>query len=145
MDAIPLDILVGPGIILDMRGKTVVDRASLKQSDADRYERILFKTDNDNKLLESAFSENFVSLTMDAAQYLVENRARLVGIDYLSIEPYADTSAAVHRILLEAGVLIVEGALLANVPAGPCTIYCLPLKIEGADGAPARLIVETNG
>lgn len=145
VDAIPLDILVGPGIVLDMRGKSVIDRASLEQSEAARYERILLKTDNGSKLLEPAFTEDFVSLTPDAAHYLVENRVRLIGIDYLSIEPYAETSAPVHRILLEAGVLIVEGALLASVPAGPCRIYCLPLKLEGADGAPARLLVEMKG
>lgn len=144
VDAIPLDILVGPGTVLDMRGKTVIDRGSLEESDAARFKRILLKTDNGKKVLEPAFTEDFVSLTPDAAHYLVQTGAKLVGIDYLSIEAYADHSAPVHRILLEGGVLIVEGAFLAHVPAGECRIYCLPLKIQGADGAPARLIVETD-
>ncbi len=144
VDAIPLEILVGPGIILDMRGRSVIDRIALEQSDAANHARILLKTDNGGKLLESTFTEDYVSLTEDGAQYLVERGVKLVGIDYLSIEPYTDVSAPVHRILLQAGVLIVEGALLAHIPAGPCKIYCLPLNIAGADGAPARLIVETH-
>jgi arylformamidase len=142
VDAICLEILVGPGIILDMRGTSVIDRVALEQSDAAKHTRILLKTDNGCKLLESTFTEDYVSLSEDGAQYLVDRGVKLVGIDYLSIEPYADVSAPVHRILLQAGVLIVEGALLAHIPAGPCKIYCLPLKISGADGAPARLIVE---
>jgi arylformamidase len=144
VDAIPLEMLVGLAVVLDMRGRKVIDRGALEQSDAAGHERILLKTDNGRKLLEPTFTEDFVSLTVDAAQYVAENRVKLVGIDYLSIEPYADVSAPVHRILLQAGVLIVEGALLAHVPAGPCTVYCLPLNVVGADGAPARLIVETS-
>ena len=144
VDAIPLDTLVGPGTVLDMRGRPVIDRFALEQSDAALHERILLKTDNGCKLLESDFTEDFVSLTQDAALYLVQHGVKLVGVDYLSIEPYDDVSAPVHRILLQAGVLIVEGALLEHIPAGPCRIYCLPLNIAGADGAPARLVVETD-
>ncbi len=143
VDAILLENLVGPGVVLDMRGRSVIDRVALAQSDAANHTRILLKTDNGDKLLASTFCEDYVSLTEDAAHYLVERGVKLVGIDYLSIEPYANVSAPVHRILLHTGVLIVEGALLAHIPAGECKIYCLPLRIAGADGAPARLIVET--
>jgi arylformamidase len=144
VDALSLDVLVGPGIVLDMRGTSRIDRFALEQSDAAVHARILLKTDNGRKLMESQFFEDYVSLTEDGAQYLVEQRVKLVGIDYLSIESCADVSAPVHRILLQAGVVIVEGALLEHIPVGRCRIYCLPLNIAGADGAPARLIVEAD-
>ena len=69
-------------------------------------------------------------------------RIWLVGTDYFSIEKYRNPGAPVHRALLKAGVLIVETLNMAEIPAGPCEIYCLPLKIEGADGAPARVIIK---
>lgn len=142
VDQIPLDILVGPGIVLDMRGRPYVDREALVASAAGDYDRVLFKTDNGPRLLESTFHEDYVYLTEDGASYLVEQGVRLVANDYLSIEKYRNPGAPVHTTLLKAGVLVVEGVNLLDVPAGPCEVYCLPLKIKGADGAPARVLIK---
>jgi len=103
---------------------------------------VRFKNDNGSKLLEAPFYEDYVSLTEDGAEFLVEQNVRLVGIDYLSIERYQNPGAPVHLTLLRAGILVVEGVHLLDVPTGPCEIYCLPLKIVGGDGAPARVIVK---
>ena len=143
VDRVPLDILVGPGVVLDMTGRDCVDRRALEESLPDNRERVLLKTDNSPRLLDSTFHDDYVHLTRDGAEYLVERGVRLVGIDYLSIESPNDPEAPVHLTLLKAGVLIVEAVYLRHVPAGPCEIYCLPLKIEGADGAPARVLVKT--
>ncbi len=143
VDRVPLDRLVGPGIVLDMTGRKKVDRAALEDSDLGDHTRILLKTDNSGRLLESTFHEDYVHLTKDGAAYLVERGVLTVGIDYLSIERYGNSGAPVHITLLKAGVLIVEGAYLLHVPAGPCEIFCLPLKIRGADGAPSRVIIRT--
>jgi arylformamidase len=144
VDEIPLETLIGPGIVVDMGGRAEINRQALEKADLRGAVRVLFKTNNRAMLLDDAFHEEFVHLTLDAAQWLVTLGVKLVGIDYLSIEHYNSPDAAVHRTLLEAGVLIVEGVLLAHVPAGLCRIYCLPLKILGADGAPARVVVETD-
>jgi arylformamidase len=143
-DQLALDVLVGPAIVLDMRGVVQIDRPALEAADVDGHLRVLFKTDNGRKLLDPFFHEKFVSLTEDAAHYLVEKGVRLVGIDYLSIEQYDSPDETVHRTLLAGGVLVVEGVLLADVPSGPCRVYCLPLKIAGGDGAPARVLVESD-
>ncbi len=143
VDQIPLDVLVGPGIVLDMRGRQFVDREAIESSDLGDYERVLLKTDNGPRLLASTFHEDYVYLTEDGAQYLVERGVSLVGIDYLSIERYQNSGAPVHRILLKAEVLIVEGVNLQEVPSGPCEMICLPLRIVGADGSPARVLVRT--
>jgi arylformamidase len=101
----------------------------------------LFKTDNGPRLLQSSFHEDFVHLTEDGARYLVEQSVCLVGNDYLSIERYQNPEAPVHHILLEAGALVVEAVNLLQVPPGPYEIFCLPIKIKGADGAPARILL----
>ncbi len=142
VDELPLESLVGPGVILDMRRKTQIDRQALEESDFVNHIRVLLKTSNGPLLLESSFHEDYVHLTEGGARFLVERGVRLVGIDYLSIERYKNPGAPVHHILLEAGVVIVEGVHLLEIPPGEYEIFCLPLRIKGADGAPARLILK---
>ncbi|MEW6533557.1 MAG: cyclase family protein [Thermodesulfobacteriota bacterium] len=142
VDQIPPDVLIGPGAVLDMRGRACVDRAALEAAWVSGIQRVLLKTNNGQRLLEPTFYEDYVSLTEDGAGFLVEQKVRLVGIDYLSIERYRNPGAPVHLTLLRAGILVVEGVHLLDVPAGPCEIYCLPLKIFGGDGAPARVILK---
>ncbi len=143
-DQIPLEIMIGPGIVLDMTGRPLIDRQVLKGTDLQEHIRVLFKTDNSLLLRANEFNEDFTHLTEDAARYLVEKGVRLVGTDYFSIEKYQNPGAPVHKTLLKAGVLIVETLDLLEIPAGPCEIYCLPLKIQGADGAPARVIISLD-
>ncbi len=107
-----------------------------------RTRRVLIRTRN-SKLWETAsgtFEKNYVALDEDAAQYLVKRGVKLIGVDYLSVAPFGNT-APTHRILLEAGVIIVEGLDLSKVSRGRYNFFCLPLKIEGSDGAPARVIL----
>jgi arylformamidase len=80
-------------------------------------------------------------LAPDAAEYLVELGIHLVGVDYLSVASF-DDPVPTHRILLEAEILILEGLDLSSVNPGLYRLYCLPLKIKGSDGAPARVLLE---
>ena len=104
--------------------------------------RILFGTSNSHQWVtsESNFNEDFVAITEDGAAWLVERGVQLVGVDYLSVAPYGD-SEGTHKVFLNAGVVIVEGLNLSNVVRGFYALYCLPLKIAGSDGAPARAIL----
>jgi arylformamidase len=142
VDQIPLEIMVGPGIVLDMTGRSRIDGNALEEADLQNHTRVLFKTDNSRLLCANEFHEDYAHLTEDGALYLVERGVRLVGTDYFSIEKYRNPGAPVHTILLKASALIVETLDLSQIPAGPCEIYCLPLKIHGADGAPARVIIK---
>jgi arylformamidase len=141
VDELPLDALMGPGIVLDMRGRERIDRKALADSRLGDARRVLFKTDNGPLLLGEQFREDYVSLTGDGAEFLVVRGILLAGIDYLSIEAYQNPGAPVHRILLDSGVVVVEGVNLMEVPPGPYEIFCLPLKIQGGDGAPARVVL----
>jgi arylformamidase len=104
--------------------------------------RVLFGTANSHLWArgEKDFQKDFVAVTEGAARWLVAHGIKLVGVDYLSVAPFGQ-SRPTHRVLLEAGVVIVEGLNLSQVPRGFYDLYCLPLKIGGCDGAPARAIL----
>ena len=88
---------------------------------------------------QKTFVPDAVHLTLEAANFLAECEVKTVGVDYLSVGGFAaQNGEEVHHTLLEAGIWIIEGLDLTNAPPGPCELLCLPLKIEGADGAPAR-------
>ena len=110
-----------------------------------RGERILFKTRNSTKswnLAKTAtFDEHYVYIPADTAEYLVERGIKTVGVDYLSVGGYQKDIVECHRILLGAEVWIIEGLDLSKVKPGAYDLVCLPLKILGADGAPARAIL----
>ncbi len=138
-----LSTLVGRVHVLDCRG---VDRITAdlleRMGITKRARRLIFKTDN-SRLWEEPrrdFYEDFVAVERDAAEWLVERRVQLVGIDYLSIAPY-QASIPTHQILLGAGVVVIEGLNLASVPPGRYTLYCLPIKLVDSEGAPARVIL----
>jgi len=141
-DALPLDVLVGIAQVVDAAHLTGhIDAATLASLGiAAGAERVLFKTRNSQLWSRDTFSPDFIALTEDAARALVAQRVRLVGIDYLSIAP-KDDPVPVHRHLLEAGVVIVEGLDLRAVEAGMYELICLPLHIAGSDGAPARAVL----
>jgi arylformamidase len=82
-----------------------------------------------------------VALSPAAARWVVARGIELVGIDGLSIEAADDPTYEAHRTLLGAGVLIVEGLALADVEPGAYGLICLPLRLEGGDGAPARVLL----
>ena len=106
-------------------------------------ERILFKTTNSGHAWNSdQFDENFVFIAQDGARYLAEQRVRCVGVDYLSVGGFREDGPETHHALLEAGIWIIEGLNLKGVAPGEYELVCLPLKLAGSEGAPARAILK---
>lgn len=144
IESLPLDVLTGPCYVtqlpdgIDMITSEVLARTEITSD----MKRILFGTSNSHYWArgETKFQEDFVAITEDGAEWLVEHGIQLVGVDYLSVAPFGD-SEPTHKVLLKAGVVVVEGLNLSNVMRGFYDLYCLPLKIAGADGAPARAIL----
>ena len=144
VESLPLEVLTGPACVVafpdvdthitadDLQGADIPSAAS----------RLLFKTRNSDLWArgETEFQEDFVALSADAAEWLVARGVKLVGIDYLSVAPFT-AAVATHRILLEADVVALECLDLSAVEPGDYDLYCLPLKIAGSDGAPARAIL----
>jgi arylformamidase len=144
VDQIPLEVLTGPCYVVQLPdGVEAITSDVLERVEiASGMKRILFGTRNSHLWAKgvSEFQTDYVAITEDGAQWLVEHGVQLVGVDYLSVAPYGD-SAPTHKILLEAGVVIVEGLNLSQVMRGFYDLYCLPLKIANSDGAPARAIL----
>lgn len=143
VDNLPLDLLIGRAYVLHLPDADLITLDMVKNSSIPpRTKRVLFRTRNSEiwNSNKKTFQKNFVSLSSEAAEYLVGRGVKLVGIDYLSIAPFGD-SAPTHRILLSADVIVVEGLNLSEVSQGRYTLYCLPMKLKGADGAPARAVL----
>ena len=143
VESLPLDVLIGPAAVMVFPDLELITADDLRSAGLPAgVSRLLFKTRNSSLWRRglTEFQEDFVALSADAAEYLVEQGIRLVGIDYLSVAPFSD-AVPPHRILLQAGVVAVEGLDLSEVEAGDYRLYCLPLKIKGSDGAPARAIL----
>ena len=140
IDQISLSLLMGEAVVADFRGVSDIDRNLLARLPLKGVERLLLKTDNSELWGKEGFYDEYAALTEDGAEYLVLQGVRLVGIDYLSIEHFSG-DGAVHRRLLDAGVLILEGLDLSIPTAGIYELVCLPLKVYGGDGAPARAIL----
>lgn len=142
VDRVPLERLVGPALLLsftdDVRS---VGAAELRAHDIKGQTRILLRTRNSAFLSQKEFVKDFTYLAPDGAQYLVDQGVELVGIDYLSIEQFHSGHHLTHRTLLEHAVVIVEGLDFSVPPPGEYQFICLPLRIEGCDGAPARAIL----
>jgi len=144
VEELPLEVLTGPCYVVQLPDgieaitSEVLDRTEVTSE----MKRVLFGTRNSHLWAkgESKFQTDFVAITEDGAAWLVERGIQLVGVDYLSVAPYED-SMSTHITLLKAGVVLVEGLNLANVMRGFYDLYCLPLKIAGSDGAPARAIL----
>lgn len=143
VECISLRLLTGRAYVLDLPDIDLVTAEVLENSDLPpRTRRLLLKTRNSNYWArqENEFQTDYVGISADAAEYLVKRGVKLIGVDYLSVAPFFDTTPT-HEIFLGAGVVIVEGLNLADISQGRYTLYCLPLKIDGADGAPARAIL----
>jgi arylformamidase len=144
VESIPLRTLIGRAYVVHLPSASVIDENTLEGSDIPpRTRRVLFKTSNSRYWAhaEHTFKKDFVAIDASGASWLVRKKVKLVGVDYLSVAPY-EASRETHRILLENGVVVVEGLDLNEVSQGRYTLYCLPLKIIGCDGAPARAILE---
>lgn len=143
VEQMPLDILMGAATVVDVSDvETItVDVLENLALSADT-KRLLFRTRN-SQLWEQAnhtFDENFVALTAEAAQWIADQGIRLVGVDYMSVQRFHD-GPETHLNLLKAEVTVIESLNLANVSAGEYELICLPMKLAGVEGAPARVVL----
>jgi arylformamidase len=151
IDELSLDVLLGPCRVFDLSqinqhiSPAILETCDWKGSDkiGKVVTRVLFKTRNSQHWAnnDAEFDKEFLALTGDAAMQLVHRGVRLVGVDYLSVEPYGGKTHPVHDTLLGAGVVIIEALNLSEVTAGDYELIALPLKLKGADGAPARVVL----
>jgi arylformamidase len=144
VDALALDALVGPAYVAHVPSRDLITAADLSALPLPQgCSRLLLRTSNSDRriLHRTAFCQDYVALSEEAARWLAERCFLLVGIDALSIDPFEQAAGKAHRILLLNQVIVVEGLDLEAVPQGNYMLYCLPLKVKDADGSPARVIL----
>ena len=147
IDKLPFYTSVGPARVIEIKDKVSIKPGELKQCNIKKGERILFKTVNSPRCWQTnEFVNDFVYITRDAAQFLVDTGVILVGVDYLSVgsplDPEKELRPDTHQILLGAGLYLIEGLNLTAVKAGNYNLICLPLKLVDAEGSPVRAILQ---
>lgn len=142
VDQIPLDVLVGPAVVarvpneIDTITAEVLDDLNIP----DETDRLLLRTRNSTlwSKCPATFQQDYVALGPNAAQWVVDHGLRCIGVDYLSVQLY-DDGPETHQVLLRDDVVVIEGLNLMNVGPGRYELLCMPIKLQGADGAPARV------
>jgi arylformamidase len=143
VDDLSLEACNGSCMVIESRAENLIGKNELEDCGLEGCERVLFKTRNSRIWDQGAggFREDYVALSESAALYLADKNIRLVGIDYLSIEGFHAPGNPVHKILLERDIVILEGLNLSSVNPGAYELICLPLRLKGAEGAPARALL----
>jgi arylformamidase len=142
LDKLPPDATIGPARVVEIKDREMVRPDELRKHNLRRGERILLKTRNSSRCWKTdAFVKDFVYISREAAQYVVDRGIRTLGVDYLSVGGFYRDGLETHRILLGAEVWIIEGINLSKVKPGKYELVCLPLKVLGSDGAPARALL----
>lgn len=143
IEDMPLDATVGQARVIEINNVHVIEPEHLISERILPGQRILFKTCNSlHQWHARKFTREYCHISRQAADFLVKNRIRSVGIDYLSVGEIQDEGLETHRILLNGGVWIIEGLNLTSIQPGRYQLICLPLRIRGGDGAPARAIIK---
>ncbi len=145
VDQLPLEILLGKARVVELLERDQLDRADLEALDLRDDLRVLLKTRMSGQLLKPGYHQDHVHLSEDAALYLAQAGIKLVGIDYLSVDRFGSTDFPAHRALLGAGVIVIEGLDLSEVEPGEYEMACLPLRVAGGNGAPARVVLRVRG
>jgi arylformamidase len=142
LDEMPLTATIGEARVIEILDPVEVTAEELRKHELRRGERVLFRTSNSARCWHSAtFVKDFVGLSEQAAIHLAEAGVRTVGIDYLSIAGFRSDGVKIHRTLLDAGIWIIEGLDLSPAGGGRYEMICLPVKLQGSDGAPARAVL----
>ena len=144
LDEYPIERWVRPALVVSIKDKEAIRPSELEHLDIKPGDALLFKTNNSISGLATSggvAAKNWVYVSPEAANFCVEKKVSLIGIDYSSIEKAGDLDFPTHHIILGNDILVVEGISLGEVPPGRYTLFCLPLNLKGSDGAPARAVL----
>lgn len=142
-ESLALDMLVGRTRVIEITSRQI-DADALAALDLSEDIRVLIKTHNSRMWGTPEFQPDFAGVSEPAARLLVDRGVKVVGVDYLSVERFKAPGAPAHHILLGAGTIVIEGLNLRDVEPGVYEMYCLPLRVVGSDGAPARVVLRKS-
>jgi arylformamidase len=142
VDGLPLDLLIGRARVVEIAKRGGIGAEDLAAAGLREDLRVLLKTSNSALWNGGGFHQDYTYVTEEGARYLVGQGVKVIGVDYLSVEQYKKAGGPAHRALLSQGVVIIEGLNLSEAEPGMYEMYCLPLRVAGGDGAPARVILK---
>jgi len=143
-EGLALEMLVGRARVLEITSRKGVGAEDLAAANLSEDIRVLIKTSNSRLWGSPDFHQDFVGVSEAGAKYLVEHGIKVVGVDYLSVEQFKNPGAPAHHVLLGAGIIVIEGLNLRDVDPGVYEMFCLPLRVVGSDGAPARVVLRKS-
>ncbi len=139
---IDLELLVGPCKVIEINSdKKLIEVSDLRDKIEKNDNKLLVKTKNSEIIHDNVFHKDYISFSVEAINFLLEKGIRLLGIDYFSIAPFEDTNPVHRTFLKQNNTLALEGIDLSNIEPGKYQLICLPMKIEKAGGAPARVLL----
>ncbi len=144
VESLALEMLCGRTRVVELTTRKAITAEDLAGFDLREDVRLLLKTANSRLWGSPEFHKDFIGVSEGAARFLVDRGVKVVGVDYLSVEPYKTPGAPTHHVLLGAGTIVIEGLNLRDVEPGTYEMFCLPLAVVGADGAPARVILRRS-
>jgi arylformamidase len=142
VDGLSLDLLIGRARVVEIPKRGGIGAEELAAAGLREDLRVLLKTPNSALWNDPGFHPDYTYVTEDGANYLVGQGVKVIGVDYLSVEQFKKAGAPAHRALLSHGIVIIEGLNLSEAEPGMYEMYCLPLRVAGGDGAPARVILK---
>jgi arylformamidase len=143
-EALPLELLIGRARVIEISSRAGITAEDLAAVDLSDDIRLLIKTRNSRLWGSPEFHTDYVGVTESGAKHLVEHGIKVVGVDYLSVEQFKNPGAPAHHALLGAGTIVIEGLDLRQVEPGIYEMFCLPLRVVGSDGAPARVVLRKS-
>ena len=144
VESLPLEMLCGRTRVVELTTRRSVTAEDLAGFDLTEDVRLLLKTHNSRLWGTPEFHTDFIGVSEGGARFLVDHGVKVLGVDYLSVEQYKTKGAPAHRVLLGSGTIVIEGLNLRDVEPGTYEMFCLPLAVVGADGAPARVILRRS-
>lgn len=139
LDSVPLEVFVGPCRVVEVPAVPLLLPEHLPSPISDDPPRLLFKT---RSVADRArFPASYTAVSRAAGEILAARGLRLLGLDTPSFDPLDSHDLGAHHALLGAGVVLLEGLVLDDVPAGLYELIALPLKLIGVDASPVRALL----
>lgn len=143
-DVLPLEMLIGRTRVIEVTSRKGIGPDELSAINLSEDVRLLIKTHNSRLWGSPEFRQEYVGVTEAGARHLIDHGIKVLGVDYLSVEEFRTPGAPAHHVLLGGGTIVIEGLNLRDVEPGVYEMYCLPLRLVGADGAPARVVLRQS-
>ncbi len=137
-----LQTLCGEALVIETESKSEILLSEIQSKDIRKNDIVFFKTRN-SKISKNTYTENFVSLSQEVTQFCIDQKVKIIGIDYLSVDAVKNADLPIHRLLLSHGIFIIENLDLSEIKAGRYFANIYPLKVSNADGLPVRVSLQS--